>query len=82
MSAFTAIAAITCPFCDHKATIQVGDCDGEPVLMHDAVYCREFEDLDADVFLRRARLAGGRVAPLEPIADLKVLGPFAPRGTA
>ena len=82
VSAFRSTAAITCPFCDHQATIQVGTFDGEPCLMHDAVHCREFDELEADVFLRRARLAGGRPAPIDESTELQVLGTYPPRGIA
>jgi hypothetical protein len=51
------IVAFHCPFClPARNLVRAGVLNGGPALLHELPYCKEYDDLDPDEFLHRARV--------------------------
>jgi hypothetical protein len=51
------IVRFHCPFClPTKLLVHAGTQDGMPALIHSLPICKEFDELDPDEFLHRARV--------------------------
>jgi hypothetical protein len=51
------IVSLFCPFClPAKRLVHAGILSGSPALVHELPYCKEFDDLEPDEFLHRARV--------------------------